>query len=181
MFLLVLKPKNLFLVFHSHKRNVILLGRDDVIADRSHVTVCAYQVFEVTDVVRESDVVEGEHVVDFPVVLEALRLELVGVSGVFLVHQRQGELGGGTRVLVLIRLIVDVQTPSVVNYIVTRYHEFFSEHVDPTSPSTESQHPHTQPSNLNQLTSFSVKFPLLGDRISELQNWHLGKRDLSFE
>lgn len=76
------------------QRNVAFFGRDVVIADRSHFAVRANQILAVLDGMREANVLEGEHIVDFPVVTELLRFQIGANRFTLLVHQGQTELWG---------------------------------------------------------------------------------------
>lgn len=76
-------------MLHPRQRDVILLGRCDVVADRAHVAVGADQELKVADGVGEADVLEREHVGDLPKVFERLGLQLVDVLRVLLMHQRK--------------------------------------------------------------------------------------------
>lgn len=63
-----------------------------MITNRAHLAIGADKVFEVTDCVGETNVLERKHVINHPEIFERFQLELIDVPRLFLMHQWQGEL-----------------------------------------------------------------------------------------
>lgn len=84
----ILSPNLLSGMFDTVQRNVAAFARDVMIPNRTHFTVGANQILGGLNSVRESDVLEREHIVHQPVVCVRFGFQFRVGLFVLLMHQR---------------------------------------------------------------------------------------------